>query len=103
MFRIPAVAKPLVEAVAQASVFSQPTLERFLVLLCGLIVTMGRRIVSRTLLTMRPMLRGHWSNYHRFFSHAQFSMCSLAWVLICEVVKLLPASSFSENWDRAWS
>lgn len=91
MFRIPAAAEPLVEAFAQARVFTQPTLERFTVLLCGLIVTMGRRTVSRTLLTMRPVLQGHWSNYHRLFSNAQFSMWSLAWVLICEVVKLLPA------------
>jgi hypothetical protein len=91
MFRIPAVAEPLVEAIAQAHVFTKPTFKRFLVLLCGLIVTMGRRSVSRALLTMRPMLKGHWSNYHRIFSSAQFSMWKLAAVLVRQVVKLLPA------------
>src|SRR5689334_2399718 len=90
MFRIPAVAEPLGEALDQAHVFTRPTFERLATLICGLIVTMGRRSVSRTLLTMRPMLKGHWSNYHRLFSHARFSMWSLAAVLVRQVVKLLP-------------
>jgi hypothetical protein len=40
---------------------------------------------------MGPMLDGHWSNYHRLYSSAKFSMWALAAVLVRQVVALLPA------------
>jgi hypothetical protein len=85
---IPAAAEPLVQAVGVA--FTEPTLRRFVVLMCGLIVTMGRRTVSHALVAIEPMLDGHWSDYHRLYSAARFSMWDLAAALVRQAVKLLP-------------
>src|SRR5579864_4154566 len=87
---IPAVAEPLVNAIRQANVFTQPTFRRFICLMACLIVTMGRHTVSRALKVMGPLLEGHWSNYHRIYSQARFCMWTLAAVLVRQVVTLLP-------------
>lgn len=89
---IPAAAEPIVQALRREKVFTQPTLKRFLVLMSGLIVTMGRRTVSRTLKAMQPRLKGHWSNYHRIYSSARYSSWKLAAVLVRLVIALLPCS-----------
>lgn len=88
MIRLPAAAEPLRDACR--GVFTRPTLQRFLVLMTGLIVTMGRRTVSRALAVMEPMIEGHWCNYHRLYSQARFSMWKLGMVLTRQVVSLLP-------------
>jgi hypothetical protein len=90
MLVVPAAAQPLVESIR--GVFTRPTLSRFLVLMSGLIVTMGRRTVSRALRVMEPHLQGHWCNYHRLYSQARFSMWRLAAALVRQVVAMLPAS-----------
>jgi hypothetical protein len=91
---IPAAAEPLVDAISDA--FTQPTLRRFVALMCGLIVTLGRRTVSHTLLAIKPLLNGHWSDYHRLYSAARFSMWELAAALVRQAVKLLPAEGVIE-------
>jgi hypothetical protein len=95
MFPIPAAAEPLVEAIAGA--FTRPTFARFVTLACGLIVTMGRRTVSHALVPIVPVMRGgHWSNYHRLYSSARFSMWKLAAALVRQVIALLPAGAVIE-------
>jgi hypothetical protein len=115
VFSIPAVAEPLALAIRDAAVFTRPTFRRFVALMSGLIVTMGRRTVSHALALMRPTvgLRGHWSDYHRLFSAARFSMWTLAAVLVRQVVALLPAGAVIElaaddtvigkDGDRVWA
>ena len=108
---IPAAAEPLVEAISDT--FTKPTLRRFVTLMCGLIVTMGRRTVSHALVPITPLLDGHWSDYHRLYSAAKFSMWSLAAALVRQVVKLLPADAVIElvaddtvdgkEGDRVWA
>jgi len=90
LFSIPKAAEPLAQAVFQARVFSAPTYPRFMALMIGLIVTMGRRTVSHSLAAMGPILEGHWCNYHRLYSWAKYSTWSLAAVLVRQVVALLP-------------
>jgi len=90
VFPIPAAAEPLVQAVRHARVFTRPTFQRFTALMVGLIVTMGRHTVSHALVLIHPLLAGHWSNYHRLYSSAKYSMWSLAAVLVRQVVALLP-------------
>ena len=85
---IPAAAEPLVDAIGDA--FTRPTLRRFVLLMCGLIVTMGRRTVSHALVPIAPLLRGHWSDYHRLYSAARFSMWELAAALVRQVIRSLP-------------
>jgi len=85
---IPAAAEPLVDSIRGA--FTRPTLPRFLLLMCALIVTMGRRTVSHALVLIQPLLHGHWSNYHRIYSAARYSMWELASALTRQVIGLLP-------------
>src|SRR5579864_1136510 len=87
---IPAVAEPLADAIRQAHVFTRPTFPRFILLMGALIVTMGRRTVSRALKVMGPLREGHWSNYHRIYSQARFCMWELAAMIVRQVVALLP-------------
>jgi hypothetical protein len=96
LFPIPAAAEPLTSSIRDARVFTAPTLQRFVTLMIGLIVTMGRRTVSHALVAMRPLLDGHWSNYHRLYSCAKYSMWKLAAVLVRQVVALLPEDRLIE-------
>jgi hypothetical protein len=91
----PAV-EPLFEAILQAGVFTSPTLSRFSTLVIGLIVSIGRRTVSHSLAAIKPLLEGHWSNYHRLYSSAKFSLWRLAAVLVRQVVALLPGDGVIE-------
>jgi hypothetical protein len=96
MFPIPQAVEPLADAIQDARVFTRPTFSRFVALMAGLIVTMGRRTVSHCLAALRPVQEGHWSNYHRLYSSAKYSMWSLAAVLVRQVVGLLPADAVIE-------
>ena len=111
MFPIPAAAEPLVEAIR--GVFTRPTLQRFILLMSGLIVTMGRRTVSHALVVIEPLMDGHWSDYHRIYSAARFSMWRVAAALTRQVVALLPDGVVIElvaddtidgkDGDRVWA
>jgi hypothetical protein len=70
--------------------FAAPTYQRLLVLCVGAIVTMGRRTVSHILWSVRCLMRGHPSSYHRFFSQARWSLWPLAKVLAAMVVERIP-------------
>jgi DDE superfamily endonuclease len=72
------------------SAFTSPTYNRFVVLCIGAIVTMGRRTVSHILWSVRCLICGHFSNYHRFFSAARWSPWPVARVLATAVVALTP-------------
>jgi hypothetical protein len=96
MFSVSPAAEPLVAAMRQAGVFSRPTLSRFIALMTGLIVSMGRRTVSHALVAIQRISQGHWSNYHRLYSSAKYSLWSLAAVLVRQVVALLPADAVIE-------
>jgi hypothetical protein len=96
VFRICTAAGPLAKALEQAGVFTRPTFIRFTALMIGLIVTMGRRTVSHSLVAIKPLLKGHWSNYHRLYSSAKYSTWRLAAVLVRQVVALLPADAVIE-------
>jgi hypothetical protein len=85
---VPAAAEPLVDSIRD--VFTRPTLRRFVLLMAGLIVTMGRRTVSHVLVLIEPLMQGHWSDYHRLYSAARYSMFELAAALVRQVIKLLP-------------
>src|SRR5690348_6123607 len=80
-------AEPLVCAVKVA--FTTPTWRRFLLLISGLIVTAGRRSVSRSLRFIDP--EGHWCSYHRLYSKARIRLWELALVLARQVVSQQPA------------
>ena len=67
--------------VSLAPVFTQPTYQRFLVLLGAAILTTGRRNVANLLRTAASLAPGHVSSYRRVFSKAHWLMIRLACAL----------------------
>jgi hypothetical protein len=92
MFPIPAAAEPLAKAFEGA--FTRPTFQRFMLLVTGLIVTIGRRTVSRALRVIEPVMgQGHWCNYHRIYSQARYRLWDVGRILTCRVIALLPTDA----------
>lgn len=71
--------------------FSPETFQRFLVLLIGATLSLGRRTVCACLWAARSLKCGHPSSYHRVFSHAAWSPWPLGKVLAAAVLELVPA------------
>jgi hypothetical protein len=89
---LPKATEPLLSRFSIA--FTQPTFQRAMVLLVGFVLTLGRRTVTRTLWTVRTLhhgLGGHFSDYHRVFSRARWSLWPLGRVLAAAVLELVPA------------
>jgi hypothetical protein len=59
-------------------------------LIVGAILTKGRRTVSAVLWTMRGVICGHHSTYHRVFSLAAWSLWPLGKVLASAILRLIP-------------
>ena len=72
MLALPVAAEPLIVSLSVA--FTEPTFKRIVPLLVGAILTRGRRTVTAVLRTMRTLAGGHWSDYHRVFSRAAWTL-----------------------------
>jgi len=88
MISIPTIAEPIVKAFSPA--FTRPTYARIVLLAVGLILTFGRRTVTGAVWTMRLVIRGHISVYHRVFSRAPWSSWTLGRILATLVIETLP-------------
>jgi len=88
MFPLPSVAEPLVMSLSIA--FTRPTFQRILPLLVGVVLAKGRRTITSILWTMRGLVPGHISSYHRVFSRAPWSLFSLGQVLAATIIRLIP-------------
>jgi hypothetical protein len=89
MFCLPSAAEPLINRFSIA--FTPRTFQRMLVLGVGAILSLGRQTVTRMLWTARSLTDGHFSDYHRVFSRARWSMWTLGKVLAAMVLELVPA------------
>jgi hypothetical protein len=89
MLSLPKAAEPLLSRFSIA--FTRPTFQRAMVLFVGFVLTLGRRTVTRTLWTARCLSRGHFSDYHRVFCRARWSLWPLGKVLAAMVLELVPA------------
>jgi hypothetical protein len=87
MFELPAEAGVIRQL---APSFTRPTYARFVTLLVGAIVTVGRRTVSHILWSIPHLARGHFGGYHRVFSAARWSPWPAARVLAAAAVALVP-------------
>ena len=88
MLSLPSAAEPLLMSLSVA--FTQPTFQRMIPLVVGAILTMGRHTVTGVLWTMRGVLGGHPSTYHRVFSRAAWSPWPLGKVLASAILRLIP-------------
>jgi hypothetical protein len=89
MFALPRAAEPLLLSLSIA--FRPATFNRFLALLIGAVVVRGRRTVTSLYWAVRRLVPGHFSDFHRVFSRAVWSLWPLARVLAAAVVRLVPA------------
>ena len=72
MLTLPSAAEPLVMSLSVA--FTQPTFQRILPLVVGAILARGRHTVTAMLRAAGRLAPGHWSDYHRLFSRAAWSL-----------------------------
>lgn len=84
MLCLPQAAEPLLMSFSVA--FTQPTFQRILPLIVGAIVTTGRRTITHILWTVRSIVPGHYSDYHRVFSRAPWSLWVLGKILAAAVL-----------------
>ena len=88
MLSVPSAAEPILMSLSIA--FTQPTFQRILALTIGAILTIGRRTVTAVLWTMRGLLSGHPSTYHRVLSRAVWSLWPLGRVLASMILRHIP-------------
>ncbi len=88
MLSIPSAAYSIFMSFSAA--FTQPTFQRILPLAVGAIRTRGRRTVTNVLCTMRGLVPGHSSSYHRVFSRASWSLWPLGKVLATAILSRIP-------------
>lgn len=88
MLSIPSAAEPIFMSFSIA--FTQPTFQRIVPLAIGAILTMGRRTVTGVLWTMRGLVTGHPSTYHRVFSRAVWPLWPLGGVLAGAILHQIP-------------
>jgi hypothetical protein len=87
---LPRAAEPLLGRLGIA--FTSRTFQRFLLLFVGSVLALGRHTVTGVLWTVRTLVEGsgHFTDYHRVFSRARWSLWPLARVLAAMVLELVP-------------
>ena len=72
-------------------VFTEPSFATFRLLMTGWILSMRHRYVTDLIVSSNSVDNGHFSDYHRFFSHAVWNLDHL-WKLLAQlIVQLLIA------------
>jgi hypothetical protein len=62
-------------------VFTRPTFRTFVDLVAGWVLSCRRRFVTECIFSAGRVGYGHWCRYHRFFSHAAWSLDTLCMLL----------------------
>ncbi len=88
MLSLPSAARALLMSFSVA--FTQPTFRRVLLLAVGAILTLRHRTITALLWTLRGVVGGHPSTYHRVFSRASWSLWPLGQVLAQAILAPLP-------------
>jgi hypothetical protein len=88
MLSLPSAAEPLLMSLSVT--FTQPTFQRVVPLIVGAILTLGRRTITAVLWTMRGVVPGHYSTYHRVFSRAAWSLWPLGKILASAILRMIP-------------
>ena len=89
MLTIPSAAQSIFMSFSIA--FTKPTFQRAVPLAIGAILAMRRRTITAILWTMRGLVPGHSSAYHRVFSRASWSLWPLGKTLATAILRLIPA------------
>jgi hypothetical protein len=77
-------------------VFTAPTFQTFGEILTGWVLSPRRRFVTDIIFSGDNLANGHWSRFHRFFSHAAWDLDFLCLHLAKLVVRVLaPGAALS--------
>ena len=77
-------------------VFTAPTYNTFVFIVTGWILSQRHRYVTELIFSSGHVGDGHWSRFHRFFSHAAWNVDTFSMYLAKLVVTILaPARLFS--------
>src|SRR4051812_18665592 len=77
-------------------VFTQPTYATFVALMTGWILSHRHRFVTELIQSSDSAHHGHHSRYHRFFSHAAWSLDVLSHLLACVLVRTFAPAGLLE-------
>src|SRR5271165_4230591 len=76
-------------------VFTAPTYQTFVVIITGWILSQRHRYVTEVIFSSGHVGDGHWSRFHRFFSHAAWDIDTFSMRLAKLVVTILaPGATF---------
>ena len=70
-------------------VFTAPTYQTFVVIITGWILSQRHRYVTEVIFSSGRVGDGHWSRFHRFFSHAAWDIDTFSIRLAKLVVTIL--------------
>lgn len=74
-------------------VFTIPSFQTFLLIVTGWILTHRRRYLTEVIFSCGQVGKGHWSRFHRFFSHAAWDLDTLSLYLAKLVATILAPGS----------
>jgi DDE superfamily endonuclease len=72
-----------------APVFTAPTYQTFLVIVTGWVLSQRHRFITEVIFSGGKVGIGHWSRFHRFFSHAAWDIDTFSMALAKLVVTIL--------------
>jgi hypothetical protein len=85
------------------SAFTQPTFRTFVDLVTGWILSGRRRFITECIFSAGRIGQGHWGRYHRFFSHAAWSLDTLCMLLARSLVaRFVPTGPILLGGDDTW-
>jgi hypothetical protein len=80
----------LVDLLSQfAPVFTAPTYQTFVAIVAGWVLSQRHRFITEVIFSSGNVGNGHWSRFHRFFSHAAWDIDTFSLVLAKLVVTIL--------------
>ena len=72
-----------------APVFTAPTYQTFVVIVAGWVLSQRHRFITEVIFSGGHVGIGHWSRFHRFFSHAAWDIDTFSMALARMVVPIL--------------
>jgi hypothetical protein len=72
-----------------APVFTAPTYQTFVAIVAGWVLSQRHRYITEVIFSSGHVGHGHWSRFHRFFSHAAWDIDTFSLVLAKLVVTIL--------------
>jgi DDE superfamily endonuclease len=78
-----------------APVFTAPTYQTFVVIVSGWVLSQRHRFITEVIFSGGHVGKGHWSRFHRFFSHAAWDIDTFSMALAKLAVTVLAPGAMS--------